>query len=124
MGPATNLPEQTLLAFQYLGFVTSSSCKTDDEPEVNLNRIDVLKLSKSTNCMLWGKFGFSINFPGQVTDDKVYYPLQKFANKIVSDMLLQEIDQEPSIGVSVDIEHWMCFNAPVKGALLLHYYYC
>jgi hypothetical protein len=111
VGPATNVPTQTFLAIQYLGFVTSSSCKTDDELEVNLNCIDVLKLSKSTNRMLWGKFGFSINFPGQVTDDKVYYPLQKFTNKIVSDMLLQEIDQEPSIGVSVDIEHWM--NEPI-----------
>ena len=63
VGPTTNLPKQTLLAFQYLGFVTSSSCKTDDELKVNLNRIDVLKLSKSTNRMLWVKFGFSINFP-------------------------------------------------------------
>jgi len=27
-------------------------------------------------------------------------------------MLLREIDQEPSIGVSVDIEHWM--NEPIE----------
>ena len=47
-----------------------------------------------------------------MTDDKVYYPLQKFTNKVVSDMLLREIDQEPSIGVSVDIEHWM--NEPIE----------
>ena len=46
-----------------------------------------------------------------MTDDKVYSPLQKFTNKI-SDMLLQQIDQEPSIGVSVDIEHWM--NKPIE----------
>jgi hypothetical protein len=95
--------------------VTSSSCKTDDEPEVNLNRIDVLKLTKFTNRMLWGKFGFSINFSGEVTDDKVYYPLQKFTNRIVSDMLLREIDQKPSIGVSVDVEHWM--NEPIESFL-------
>ena len=44
-------------------------------------------------------------------DDKVYSPLQKFTNTIVSDMLLREIEQEPSIGVSVDIEHWM--NEPI-----------
>ena len=46
-----------------------------------------------------------------MTDDKVYYSLQKITNKIVSDMLLREIDQEPSIGVSVDTEHWM--NSPI-----------
>ncbi len=108
---ATNLPKQTLLAFQYLGFVTSSSSNSDDEPEVILSCIDVLKLTKFTNRMVWGKYGFSINFPGEGTDDKVYYPLQKFTNKIVSDMLLREIDQEPSIGVSVEVEHWM--NEPI-----------
>ena len=107
VGPATNLPKQTLLSFLYLGFVSSSSCKTDDELEVNLNRIDVLKLTESTNRMLWGKFGFNLNFSGQVTDDKLYYPLQKITNKIVSDMVLREIDQEPIISVSVDIEYWI-----------------
>ena len=61
--------------------------------------------------MLWGKNGLNLNFPGQVTDDKVYYPLQKFTNKIVPDILLWEIYQEPSIGVSVDIEHWI--NSPI-----------
>ena len=87
VGPATNLPKQTLLAFQYLGFVTSSSCKTDDELEVNLNCIVLLQLTKCTNRILWGKFGFNLKFPGEVIDDKLYYPLQKFTNKIVSDML-------------------------------------
>ena len=96
---ATKLPKQTLLAFQYLGFLTPLSCNPDDELKVNLNRINVLKLSRFTNCIIWGKFGFIFNFPGQVTDDKVYYPLQKFTNKIVSIMLLREINQEPSIGV-------------------------
>ena len=76
--PVTNSSKKTLLAFQYLGFVTSSSSNTDDEPEVILSCIDVLKLTKSTNRMLRGKFGFSIKFPGDVSDDKVYYPLQKF----------------------------------------------
>ena len=42
-----------------------------------------------------------------MTDDKVYHPLQKFTNKIFSDMLLREIDQEPSIGVPLDNENWM-----------------
>ena len=102
-GPTTNIPKQTLLAFQYLEFVTSSLGKTDDELGVNVNRIDVLNLSKFPNCMIWGKFVF-LNFPGQVIDEKVYYPLQKFTNKIVSDILLQEIVQEPSISVSVDID--------------------
>ena len=91
---------------------SSSSCKTNDELDVNLNRIDVLKLSKFTNRMIWGKSGFNLNFPGQLTDDKVYYPLQKFTNKIVSNMLLQEINQEPSIGVSVDIDYWI--NSPIE----------
>ncbi len=61
--------------------------------------------------MLWGKFGLIINFPGKGTDEIVYLPLQKFTNKIVSDMLLREIDEEPSIGVTVDIDHWM--NEPI-----------
>ena len=91
---------------------SSSNTDTDDEPEVILSRIDLLKLTKFTNRMIWGEFGLNVNFPGKVTDDKVYYPLQKFTNKIVSDMLLREIDQEPSIGVSVDIEHWM--NEPIE----------
>ncbi len=65
--------------------------------------------------MLWGKFGFSINFPGKVTDDKAYYPLQKFTNKIVSDMLLREIDQEPSICVAVDVGHWL--HSPIESIL-------
>ena len=47
-----------------------------------------------------------------MTDDKVFYLLQNFTNKFVSDMLLREIDQEPSIGVSVNIEHWM--NEPIE----------
>jgi len=68
---ATNLPTKTILAFQYLGLVTSSSSNTDDEPEVILSCIDVLKLTKCTNRILWGKFGSSINFPGEVTDEKV-----------------------------------------------------
>ena len=83
VGPATNLPKQTLLAFKYLGFVTSSSCKTDDELELILNCIGVLKLSKFTNRLLWGKFGFNLKFYGQMSDEKVYYALQKFTNKIV-----------------------------------------
>ena len=93
------------LLFSTTGFVTSSSCNTDDELEVNLNLIDLLQLTKCTSHMLWGKFGFNLNFAGQVTDDKLYYPLQKFTKKIVSDMLLREINQEPSIGVSVDIDY-------------------
>ena len=56
---AINLPAQTMLALQYLRFVTSSSSNT----EVILTRIDVLKLTKCTNRIIWGKFGFSINFP-------------------------------------------------------------
>ena len=47
-----------------------------------------------------------------MSDDKVYYTLQKFTNKNVSDMLLWEIDQEPSIGVSLDTEEWM--NSPIE----------
>ena len=62
--------------------------------------------------MVWGKFGFSMNFSGNVTDDKVLFSLQKFTNKIVLDMLLWEIDEEPSIGVTVDIDHWI--NEPIK----------
>lgn len=112
---ATNLTKQTLLAFQYLGFVTSSSKNTDDEPEVILSLMDVLKLTKSTNRMLWGKFGFSIKFPGVVTDDKIYNPIQKFTNKIVSDMLLREIDKEPSLGVTVDMDHRI--NDPIESFL-------
>ena len=61
-----------------------------------------LKVTFCTNRMLWGKFGVSINFPGEVTDDKVYSPLQKLTNKFVYDMLLRQIYQEPSIGVSVE----------------------
>ena len=87
--------------------MTSSSSNSDDEPEVVLSRNDVLKLTKFTNRMLWGKFGLSINFPGEVTDEKVYLPLQKFTNKIVSDMLLREIDEEPSIGLPPGNENWM-----------------
>ena len=113
--PGTKLPKQSILAFQYLGFVTSSSSNTDDEPEVIFSCIDVLKLTKSANRMLWGKFGFSINFPGDVTDEKVYYPLQKFTNNFFSDMLLQEIDQVPSIGVPPDDKNWM--NEPIDNFL-------
>ncbi len=105
VGPATNLPKQTLLAFQYLGFVISSLGKTDDELGVNFNCIDVLNLSKFNHRMIWGKFGLNVNFPGQVTDDKVYHPLQKFTNKIVSDMLLREINHAPSICVAVNVDH-------------------
>jgi hypothetical protein len=68
VGQVKKLPKQTLLALQYLGFVSSSSSNTDDEPEVIFSCKDVLKLTKSTNHMLWGKFGLSINFPGEVTD--------------------------------------------------------
>jgi hypothetical protein len=112
---ATNLPTQTLLAFQYLGFVSSSSSKTDDETEVILTCIDVLKLTKCTNRMSWGKFRFSIYFWGEVTDDKLYHPIWNFTNKIVSDMLLREIDQEPSLSAAVDIEHWI--NDPIESFL-------
>jgi hypothetical protein len=109
------LPAQSLLAFQYLGFETSSSSNSKDEEEVILTRIDVLKLTKSTYRMLWGKLGFSIKFPGVVTDDKIYNPIQKFTNKIVSDMLLRKIDEEPSFGVSIDIDHWI--NGPIEDLL-------
>ena len=42
-----------------------------------------------------------------MTDEKVYHPLQKFTNKIVSDMFLWEIDEEPSIGVPPDSKNWI-----------------
>jgi hypothetical protein len=109
------LPAQSLLAFQYLGFETSSSSNSKDEEEVILTRIDVLKLTKCTNRMLWGKFGFSIKFPGEVTDVKFYDPIRKFTNKIVSDMLLREIDHAPSICVAVDVDHWI--NSPIESYL-------
>jgi hypothetical protein len=83
-----------------MGFETSSSSNSKDEEEVILTCIDVLKLTKCTNRMLWGKFGFSIKFPGEVTDDELYHPIRKFTNKIVSDMLLREIYEEPSLGVN------------------------
>ena len=50
-----------------------------------------------------------------MTDDKVYCPLQNFTNIIVSDMLLQEIDQSPSISVAVDVDHWI--NSPIESFL-------
>ncbi len=43
------LPTQTMLAFQYLGFVTSASSNT----EVIFTCIDVLKLTKCTNRIIW-----------------------------------------------------------------------
>ena len=87
--------------------MSSSSSNSDDEPEVILSRIDVLQLTKSTNRMLWGKFGLSINFPGEVTDEGDYLPFQKFTNKIVSDMLLRELHEEPSIGMPPVNENWI-----------------
>jgi hypothetical protein len=65
--------------------------------------------------MLWGKFGFSIKFPGEVIDVKFFDPFWKFTNKIVSDMLLREIYQEPSLGLSVDIDDWI--NDPIEDFL-------
>ena len=50
-----------------------------------------------------------------MTDDKVYHPLQKFKDKIVSDMLLQEIDQAPSICVAMDVNHWL--HSPIEDFL-------
>ncbi len=44
---ATNLPTPSMLAYQYLGFVTSSTSNT----EVNLTRIDVLKLTNVLNAL-------------------------------------------------------------------------
>jgi hypothetical protein len=108
---ASNLPTPTMLAYQYLGFVTSPSSNT----EVNLTRIDVLKLTKCTNRIIWGKFGFSINFPGEVTDDKLYHPIRKFTNKIVSDMLLRDFDEKPSLSAAVAIETWI--NDPIESFL-------
>ena len=92
--------------------MSSSLGNTDDKPEVNLSCMDVLQLTFCTNRMLWGKFGDSINFPREVTDDKVYFSLQKFTNKTVSDMLLRETDEEPSISLPTDNENWM--NEPRK----------
>jgi hypothetical protein len=104
---ALNLPTQTMLAFQYLGFVTSSSSNTG----VILICIDVLKLTKCTNRNIWGKFGFSINIPGEVTDDNFYHPIRKFTNKIVSDMLLRDFYKKPSLSGVVSIESWI--NDPI-----------
>jgi hypothetical protein len=100
-----------MLAFQYLGFVTSSSSNT----EVILTRIDVLKLTKCTYRILWGKFGFSINFPGEVTDDNFYHPIRKFTNKIVSDMMLMDFDKTSSLSAAVEIEPWI--NDPIESFL-------
>ena len=36
-----------------------------------------------------------------------FFPLQKVTNKIVSDILLQEVDQEPSIGISYEPDDWI-----------------
>jgi hypothetical protein len=89
--PTENLPKQTLLSFQYLGLTPSSIIrKRTSKAVVDLNQIHVLKLSKVTNRMLWGKFGYFLNFPEQLTDDKVYYPLQKFTNNVFVDTMFQE----------------------------------
>jgi hypothetical protein len=109
---ATNLPTQTMLAFQYLGFMTSPSFSNT---EVIFTCIDVLKLTKCTNRIIWGKFGLSINFPGEVTDDKLYHPIRKFTNKIVSDMLLRDFDETPSISASVATDHWI--SDPIESFL-------
>ncbi len=100
---ATNLPTPSMLAYQYLGLLTSPTSNT----EVNITCIDVLKLTKCTNRIIWGKFGFSIIFPGEVTDDNFYHPFWKFTNKIVSDMLLREFDEKPSLSAAVPIEAWI-----------------
>jgi hypothetical protein len=50
-----------------------------------------------------------------VIDDKFFDPIWKFTNKIVSDMLLRKIDQKPSLGLSVDIDHWI--NDPIEDFL-------
>jgi len=47
-----------------------------------------------------------------VTDEKCYDPIRNFTNKIVSDMLLREIDQEPSLSGAVDTDHWI--NDPIE----------
>ena len=43
------------------------------------------------------------------------HPIQKFTNKIVSDMLLREIDQAPSICIAVDVDHWI--NSSIESFL-------
>jgi hypothetical protein len=74
---------------------------------VILTRIDVLKLTKCTNRIIWGKFGFGINFPGKVTDEKFYHSIRKFTNKIVSDMLLRNFDETPSLSAEVATDNWI-----------------
>ena len=92
--------------------MTSSLGNTDDDLGVIFNHIDVPNLSIFTHCMIFGKFVLNVNFPGQVTDDKVYHPLKQFTNNIVSGMLLREIDQAPSICVAVDVNHWI--HSPIE----------
>ncbi len=100
---ATNLPSQTMFAFQYLGFVKSLSRNT----EVILTCIDVLKLTKCTNRIIWGKFGLSIIFPREVTDEKFYHSIRKFTNKIVSDMSLRDFDEKPILSAALEIDAWI-----------------
>ena len=80
-----------------------------------LTHIDVLKLTKCTNHILWGEFGFSIKFLVEVTDDNFYHPIWKFTNKIVSDMLLRDFDETPSLSAAVATDHWI--NDPIESFL-------
>ncbi len=107
---ATNfLPKQSMLAYQYLGFVTSPPISNT---EVILTRNSVLNMTKCTYRIIWGKFGFSINFPGEVTDVKFYHSIRKFTNKIVSDMLLKEFEEKPSLSAAVSTVYWI--NNPIE----------
>jgi hypothetical protein len=50
-----------------------------------------------------------------VTDDKLYHPIRKLTNKIVSDMLLRDFDEKPGFGAAVAIESWI--NDPIESFL-------
>ena len=113
--------DETLCTLQYLGFSSQhvSTCKTPKIKPDCFFRRSLIDLTVCTNRILWARFGCFLSMPEEMSDDK-HGALLNFVCSIVSSLLFNQIDSEPSIGLKMNakgslqpvIKKWLARDHP------------
>ena len=96
---------ETLLTLQYLGFSSEhvSTRKTPKNKPDCFYRRSLMYITVCTNRILWVRFGSLVSIPEEITDEG-HLGLVNFMCSIVSSILFNQIDSEPSIGLKMDVK--------------------
>ena len=107
--------DETLFALQCLGFSSEhvSTRKTPKNKPDCFYRRSLMDITVCTNRILWVRFGSLMSLPEEMADEGKI-ALLNFACSIVSSLLFNQIDAEPSIGLKLNdkglrakVEKWL-----------------